>query len=165
MLLFDHDQKQLPEFLSYSVGSRRHAHKISAGCCPGHFLHKGAAFFYSAVLADVFPGTWMPSSSGSPSSSLPVTLQAQLLQLFLKASPASPRLLWKWPFSTLKSQGIFAPLIRLSTDHFTQIFRMSLLSLLVLPYPALPMPLLPSALVTCGWLVSSDFIWHKLNSS
>lgn len=150
MLLFDHGQKHIPEFLSYSVGSPRHAQKISAGCCPGHFFHKGAAFFYSAVLADVFPGTWMPSSSGSPSSSLPVTLQAKLLQVFLKASPTSPRLPLKMTFLNSKIPGHFAPLIRLSTDHFTQIFWMSLLSFLVLPYPAPPMPLLPAALVTCG---------------
>lgn len=105
-MLFDHGQKHLPEFLSYSIGSPRHAHKISAGCCPGHFLHKGAA-----VLADVFPGTRMPSSSGSPSSSLPVTLQAQLLQVFLEASPTSPRLPLIMTFLNSKIPGHFAPLL------------------------------------------------------
>lgn len=149
IVLFYLGQKHLPDFLSYSVVSPRHAHKISAGCCPGHFSHKWAAFFYSAVLTGVFLGTWKPSS-GSPSSSLPVPLQAQLLQVFLKTSPASPRLHLKMTFLISKIPGDFAPLLfYLPQTILHKSFGCICCLCLMTALPSTSMPLLPGALGTC----------------
>ena len=128
-------------------------------CCSGHFSHKGAAFFYSAVLTGVFPGTWKPSSSGSPSSSLPVPLQVKLLQVFLKASPASPRLDLKMTFLISKIPGDFAPLLfYLPQTILHKPFGCICCLYLMTALPSTSQPLLPGAQGTCDWLGSSDFI-------
>lgn len=158
-MLFYLDQKHLADFLSYSVVSPRHAHKISAGAVL--VISHIKELHFSTLLS------WLVSFQG-PGSLL---LLEVLLHLCLSHSRWSccksfwrpvlqaPDLIWKWPFSSLKSQGT----LHLFYSTFHKPFCTNLLDVFVVftwwqPYPA-PLSLYSLGLraLVIGWAHQTSY--------